>query len=171
MNHRNISIAAGLTLTVVASLVLTPSADAKPPKPPKVERKMVLVGGEQGWVDTGITLRRQDKVTLTADGEVCFHEGVAQSCVGPGGWPRNTYEEAWQEDWNICNDPSLRDAHAGLLGEVDGQTFWVGNKMSFSDRKGTLILGINDCSLKGQYGNTGQLSVVVVIERYPQPTP
>ena len=69
----------------------------------------------------------------------------------------------------MCDDPAPGEAHAGLLGEVDGQTFWIGSRESFSGREGSLLLGVNDCSLKGQYGNTGQLSVVVVVERFPKP--
>ena len=159
-----------VALTVIIGLSLSlQTAWAQAPKPPSEEKKVVLVQGSQAWTNTGIRLRAGDKVSISASGQVCFSGGAKDSAVGPTGWPVANYKQAWPNDWISCDDPAPGENHAGLLAEVGGQTFFVGSKISFTGKTGSLMLGINDCTFTGEYHNTGKYSVVITVRR-PQPS-
>ena len=53
-------------LVIMVSLILIAADDKDKPKRPKIEQKAVRVPGNQAWTDTGLTLRPQDKITITA---------------------------------------------------------------------------------------------------------
>ncbi len=55
--------------------------------------------------------------------------------------------------------------HAALIANVGHPDFLVGRRLTFSGKEGTLYIGINDCTFKGEYSNTGEFSVVIVVER------
>ncbi len=134
------------------------------PKPLKLEKKSVVVRGNVAWANTGIKLKPTDKVTVTATGSVCFNN-ESESCVGPQGWPVNAYAQAWPENWNYCDDALKSDNHAALIGEVGSNRFIIGNRQTFSGKDGVLYLGINDCTVSGEYGNTGEFTVVIQVKR------
>jgi len=170
MKHRQAII---LTMVfALAALLAAPFAAAQhAPRPPKKEQRMVRIRGDQGWLNTGIRLRSQDRVTIRAAGKVCFSHGEKESCVDPDGWNVQSYATSWPDNWNACDDPMKSVNHAALIANVGHPDFLVGRHLTFSRKDGTLYLGINDCSLKGQYYNTGEFSVVIVIERGAVPKP
>ena len=157
-----------LACAVLASAVLYGAGPQKPLKPPKVEKKVVVVQGNQAWKNTGLTIRPQDRVTITASGQVCFSSGDRDSCVGPNGWQGGPggYQQAWVGDYLQCDDPLQGANHAALLADI-GNPFFVGSRKAFSGKNGRLFLGINDCTLTGPFHNTGQFSVIIEIERRP----
>ena len=134
-------------------------------KPPQKEQRLVRVPGDQAWTDTGLTITRQDRVTITASGTVCFHNGARDSGVGPLGWSRGNYQAAWPDDWVSCDDPLPSGGHAGLLARVGSEELFVGGSVTFQHKEGRLYLGINDCTLKGDFFNTGQFNATVKVER------
>ncbi|HPS78469.1 MAG TPA: hypothetical protein PLS53_09970 [Thermoanaerobaculaceae bacterium] len=158
-----------LFAALLGLVVLAPAAVAG--GKPKVEQKVVLVKGNQEATNSGYTLGPRDRVTLSVAGKVCFSAGAAPSCVGPGGWGRADYPQSWPDDWNFCADPVETEAHAALLVDVDGERWPTGDHTTFSGKAGLLYFVVNDCSLTGEYSNTGQYSVVVKVERDAVPQP
>lgn len=152
-----------------ALVVLAPAAAAGGKQ--KVEQKVVLVKGNQATTNTGYTLGPRDRVTLSVAGKVCFSAGATDSCVGPGGWGRADYPQSWPDDWNSCADPVETEDHAALLVDVDGERWPTGDHTTFSGKAGLLYLVVNDCSLTGEFSNSGQYSVVVKVERNAVPQP
>ena len=154
-----------LTLSVFLVPGLNLSAETeKMPQLLKLEKKSVVVRGNVAWTNTGVKLKPTDKVTVTATGSVCFNN-ESESCVGPQGWPVNTYAQAWPGNWNYCDDALKLDNHAALIGEVGSNRFIIGNRQTFSGKDGVLYLGINDCTVSGEYGNTGEFTVVIQVKR------
>lgn len=156
-----------LLLTAVifafSTLNLDVSAQIKP-KPLKDVEKEITVPGNTAWVNTGIRIGPKDKVIISASGTVCF-ENSSTSCVGPQGWPVDTYKAGWPDHWNYCDDPIKTENHAALIGEVGSDKFFVGNQLTFSGKDGFLYLGINDCTLTGTYGNTGEFTALIQVKR------
>lgn len=152
---------------LLGTMIFIAAQEKKKPKLPKVEKKVVEVPGNQAWTDTGFLLRPQDRVTITASGDVCFSSGDEDSCVGPDGYQgeHGVYNEAWPNDYYECDDPLQSENHAALIGEVGNHLFLVGRKTIFSGKNGKLYLGINDCSLTGNYYNTGEFRAVIKVER------
>lgn len=134
------------------------------PKPPKDVKKEITIPGNTAWVNTGIRVGPKDKVVIAATGTVCFGGG-AESCVEPQGWPVDTYKVAFPANWNYCDDPLKTENHAALIGEVGSDKFFVGEELIFSGKDGFLYLGINDCTLTGEYGNTGEFTAVIQVKR------
>ena len=157
-------------ILVMVSLVLIAAQDKKKPKPPQVEQKVIVVPGNQAWTDTGLTLRPQDRVTITASGKVCFSSDHSDSCVGPEGWNRQNYQSDWPNDYYQCNDPLPSINHAALIGGIENNNFFVGKNITFHGKRGQLFLGINDCSFTGDCYNTGEFSAVIKGERNAVPT-
>jgi hypothetical protein len=135
-----------------------------PPKPPRKEQRIIAVSGAKQWVNTGIRLGPRDRVTVSATGKVCFSNGEKASCVDPDGWGVGDYPKSWPYNWNYCDDPVGTFNHAALIANVGASDFLVGRRLTFSGKDGVLYLGINDCTFTGDYHNTGEFSVVVVIE-------
>ncbi|MGZ5556016.1 MAG: hypothetical protein ACXW3H_09920, partial [Candidatus Aminicenantales bacterium] len=88
-----------------------------------------------------------------------------QSCVGPSGWPLQDYPASWPDQWGNCEDPMPDANHASLIGSIGGDIFYIGPGMTIEDKEGELKLGINDCTFDGDFGNSGEFSVVVSIVR------
>lgn len=150
---------------LVLSVCVCQFVEGQQIKPPKTEQKLVRVPGNQGWVDTGIKITRKDRVKIQATGKVYFSNGASDSGVGPLGWSRSNYQEAWPNDWITCDDPLPSAGHAGLLVKVGGEEMFAGNNKMIQRMEGRLYLGINDCTLKGAYYNSGQFNVVIKVER------
>ncbi|MBN2432006.1 MAG: hypothetical protein JXQ27_11040 [Acidobacteria bacterium] len=147
-------------VVMLVSPVLAPS-----PKPPRTEQKMVRVPGNLAWTDTGLTISRKDRVTIGASGTVFFSNGASDSGVGPLGWSRSNYQDAWPDDWLACDDPLPSGGHAGLLARIGSEEMFVGASKTFDRKEGRLFLGINDCTLNGNFHNTGQFEVTVKVAR------
>jgi len=161
MNTSRVAITTTI-LTAAVFLTALPPASATPP--PK-EQKIVRIKGNQDWVNTGIRLLPEDRVTIKATGKVCFSNGEKASCVDADGWGVHDYANSWPDNWNYCDDPMPTINHAALIANVGHPDFLVGRRLTFSGKEGTLYIGINDCTFKGEYSNTGEFSVVIVIER------
>jgi len=133
--------------------------------PAEVEKRVVVIPGNQAWTNAGVRLRPQDRVTITATGTVCFSEGDAQSGVDPRGWTVATYCDDWPGDFLQCDDPLPTANHASLIGNVGSDVVYVGTRLVFWGVDGFLYLGINDCSFTGSFYNTGQFEAVITVER------
>ena len=170
MKHRQAIIQT--IIFVAAALLTAPFAAAQhTPRPPKKEQKIVRIRGNQAWLNTGLRLRPQDRVTIKATGKVCFSNDEKQSCVDPDGWGVKNYATSWPDNANYCDDPIKSANHAALIANVGHPDFVVGRHLTFSGKDGTLYLGINDCTFKGPYHNSGEFSVVIVVERDAVPRP
>ena len=105
-------------------------------------------------------------MTVSATGEVCFSNGEKSSGVSPDGYNREHYESDYcTSDYNYCGDSNENWKHAALIGK-DGQgMFLLGKSKLITGKKGKLYIGINDCSFKSQYYNTGQFNVSIKVVR------
>ncbi len=164
MNSRR-TILVTLILVTAAALVVPFTLAQHPPKPPEKEQKIVRLRGDQAWLNTGLRLRPQDRVTIKVTGKVCFSNGEKTSCVDAGGWNVNSYASSWAYNFNYCDDPLRSVNHAAVIANVGHPDFLVGRRLVFSGKDGALYVGINDCSFKGEYHNTGEFSVLIVVER------
>jgi hypothetical protein len=160
-----------LLIIMMVAAMASSIAAADRPKPPKKEQKIVQIRGNQAWLNTGIRLRPQDRVTIKATGKVCFSNDEPQSCVDPDGWGVSDYSKSWPYNWNYCDDPEKSSNHAALIANVGHPDFFVGRHLTFFGKDGTLYLGVNDCTLKGDYFNSGEFNVVIVVERNAVPKP
>ena len=68
-------------------------------------------------------------------------------------------------DYNYCGDPIENETcdHAALIGKDDKGMF--GKSKLISGKNGKFYIGINDCSFKTEYYNTGEFSGVIKIIR------
>ena len=156
-----------MILTAIITLLFCgmPQAQAKhASKPPKKETKIVKIKGDQAWVNTGLKINPQDTVTIKASGKVYFNK-EGQSGVNPNGWSFKDYGKSWPYNWNYCNDPEPQMNHAALIGNVGHPNFFIGRKLTFTGKNGTLYLGINDCTLTGKYKNSGKFIVTITVIR------
>jgi len=158
--------------SIVTEFMLDIEEDQKkaaiPTASPKVEQKVVKVEGDQAWTDTGLLLRLEDKVTITATGKVYFSGTSQGAVVDPNGW-MGDYENGWPDDYGHCFDPLPSVNHAALIGGFGSDQFFVGKNKTFSGKKGKLYLGINDCSLTGIRGNSGSFQAVIKVEHKAVP--
>jgi hypothetical protein len=162
MRYTKIILVAALAFCVIIAV----NAQKKPVRP-KVEKKVVVVKGNEDWTNTGLTVGLKDKVTITATGKVWFSGQLQGACVEPDGWLGN-YEEDWPDDYGYCFDPFPEINHAALIANIGSDNFFVGKNKAFSNKEGFLYLGINDCSFKGECSNSGEFSAVIMIERGPK---
>ena len=96
---------------------------------------------------------------------MCFYKGDRDSAVDPDGWSVATYWDDWPGDYLECDDPLPEENHAALIGNVGSEVFLVGSTATFWGMNGYLYLGINDCTFTGNYYNTGEFRVVILVER------
>ena len=151
-------------LMITVSLVLIAAQEKDKPKLPKIEQKVVQVPGNKAWTDTGLALRPQDVVTVTATGKVCFSAGIPPSCVDPDGWDRETYQNNYPNDYQECFDPHPQWNHAALIGGVNQDIFFVG-KSTFHEGDLCLVEG-DFCTIQVQRDLwCGKCSVYISRER------
>ena len=128
-----------------ASAVATSGAQAT-----QLESGAVSVPGNQGWVDTGLTVRKGQMYNIRTTGQIQLSSDgsdVAQSAGAPSG--------------RKAAGAPLPDALAGaLIGRIgNGPAFAIGNQTSISmPANGRLFLGINDDHVSD---NSGNFSVVI----------
>ena len=133
-------------------------------KAQEVEEKLVVIKGTDDWKNTRIRLYPNDKVTIRAAGEVCFNPNNCHAAiVNADGWDVNNYQTAWN-DYYVCDDPLQQVNHAALIGNVGSDDFFIGKDANFTGKDGFLYLGINDCSLTGDFGNSGQFEVFISVK-------
>ena len=130
----------------------------------KVEKKMFVIKGDNAWLKTGFLLKQTDKVEIKASGEIKFSNGEAHSEVGPQGYNRVAFEQDFVLDDAVhCIDPMEEESHAALIGKVKGNHFFIGKSFTITGKSGPLLIGINDCTFKGKYYNTGQFNVTIEV--------
>jgi hypothetical protein len=124
-----------------------------------------VLEGETSWKNTGIVLKASDSVKITASGEVLFSAGEQNSAVSANGMGQLSYKRVWTGDAEHCNDPYGKFNHAALIAKIGvrGEAFFVGTNKDFTQKAGTLYIGINDCTFAGAYYNSGQFNVKVGI--------
>lgn len=154
-----------LLLVLFVTLFTFSTVIAQQIKPGTVETKLVVIKGDNDWKSTGILLRSSDKVTISANGQVFFSDGNQQSGVSPDGMNRMKYNLNWEFDSQYCNDPVKNENHAALIAKVGGNPFVLGKSKTFSGKKGQLVIGINDCTFKNDFYNTGQFQVNIKVVR------
>lgn len=150
--------------------VVVPAQDKKDTKggivEGKVETKMFVIKGDNAWLKTGFILKSTDKVEIKASGEIMFSNGENHSEVGPNGYGRQAYEiDFLLDDAAHCFDPMKQENHAALIGKDKQGMFVIGESRTVTGKNGPLLIGINDCSFKTQYYNTGKFYVNVKIIR------
>ncbi len=110
----------------------------------------ITVNAAQQWTDTGITVRRGDRVTFTATGDVTLGPGVSS---GTGGSPAAT---------NPSMKYPLPGAFIGaLIGKIGtGAPFLIGTNSQplVMNGSGRLLLGVNDDHVPD---NSGAYSVAI----------
>jgi hypothetical protein len=109
----------------------------------------IQVSGNRDWTDTGITVRRGQRLGFSSSGQVAFR-GNEQ--VGPDGSPSEARNGA----------PVQAVGVGGLIGRVGtGAPFPIGsnNQLITMPANGRLYLGINDSSTGD---NSGNFSVTIV---------
>ncbi len=133
----------------------------------KVVKKKVTIEGNRGWINTGLSVKPRDRVTITVSGQVCFSNGDEDSCVDADGYQgeHGPYNEGWPNDYLQCDDPLPDENHASLIAEIGSEMFFVGKQKVFGRKNGVLYLGINDCSLTGDFYNTGEFVAIIKIEK------
>lgn len=131
------------------------------PTPDHIEYRFTIQG-TSAEVDTGLTLKTGDMVSITAWGQICFYSTICeQTLVGPYGYEVACYDEE-------CNHQPYNPPynHAALLGRLSNQSsyFLIGEKSVFiapSDAR--LILALNDGDVAN---NDGFFQGIVFI--YPE---
>lgn len=132
---------------------------------PRTDEEEFEVFGGNDWVTTGFSVTPEDRVTIRADGEVCFgHSRYYDSCVGPEGMDRAEFQRRFHGDAEVCDDPYIHSNHAALIGKLEGgypYSFGIGGGETFTGKRGTLMLRVNDCTLAN---NSGYFIVTVKVE-------
>jgi|GEM_PF-1254398 len=159
-----------LVLLVIVSFCATMplyAGNNKPLKPGHVEQKMLRILGDNAWLDTGFVLNPTDRVTVNATGQVFFSNGASSSGVGPDGYYRNHYISDYSGDNACCGDPIENETcgHAALIGKDGNGMFLLGKSKLITGKKGKFFIGINDCSFKTKYYNTGEFNVAIKVVR------
>lgn len=156
-------------LLIVASFFIAMplyAAKEKTLRPGHVEQKIVRILGDNDWLDTGFVLKPGDRVVIKATGEVCFSNGEKSSGISPDGYNREHYEKDYAtSDYNYCGDPDENWSHAALIGKDAQGMFLLGKEKTITGKKGKFYIGINDCSFKTEYYNTGEFSVFIKVFR------
>ena len=131
-----------------------------------VDSKIFVIKGDNDWLKTGFLLKSNDKVVIKATGEIKFSNGESHSEIGPNGYGRQAYETDFLlDDAAHCFDPMKEENHAALIGKDKQGMFLIGQSTTVTGKTGLLNIGINDCSFKTQYYNTGQFNVSIKVIR------
>jgi hypothetical protein len=121
------------------------------PAPAPLPAGGIQVDGARAWTDTGITVRRGDRIRFSASGQVAFRTGGGDM-VGPQGSPTELSPTA----------PVPALGVGALIGRVGtGAPFPIGanSQLMTMPANGKLYLGINDA---GVSDNSGAFVVTVV---------
>jgi len=154
-------------LLLIAAFLLPAMNLMAQEKKETTDEKMVIVKGNESWKNIQIKIYPKDVIIFKATGKVCFHSGISQSCVDPDGLDVNEYKTGWVDDYQQCFDPIKEANHAGLIGNVGDEVFFIGKGNKFTGKEGFLYLQVNDCTLdEGKYSNTGQFEVYISVERH-----
>jgi len=119
----------------------------------------------EGLVETEVVVFAGDRLVVSATGEVCFHPGDTNSCVGPDGMDRAMFRSLFPREAASCTDELIGSPHAGLFVEINDVKTYVGESATMPiTRSGNVSLGVNDCSGTGRYGNEGSYTVNLFVD-------
>jgi hypothetical protein len=131
-----------------ANLGGAPAANT-PQQAPQADPAMppgsVRVAGNAGWVNTGFTLRRTDRVQFTSQGQVQL-SGDAEDKASPAGSLRGRY---------AANSPAPSLLAGALIGRIgNGAPFAIGDQTAAlpMPADGTLFLAVNDDEVSDNQG-------------------
>lgn len=131
-----------------ANLGGAPAANT-PQQAPQADPAMapgsVRVAGNAGWVNTGFTLRRTDRVQFTSQGQVQL-SGDAEDKASPAGSLRGRY---------AANSPAPSLLAGALIGRIgNGAPFAIGDQTVAlpMPADGTLFLAVNDDEVSDNQG-------------------
>ncbi|MFV9644721.1 MAG: hypothetical protein ACNYWU_02750 [Desulfobacterales bacterium] len=159
-----------IVLLVIMSLSMAIplyAGEKKPLKAAKIEQKIFRILGDNDWLDTGFVLNPSDRVTVNATGQVFFSNGTSDSGVNPDGYLREHYISDYSGDNACCGDPIENEncGHAAFIGKDSQGVFFLGKSKLITGKKGKFYIGINDCSFKDKYYNTGEFNVSIKVVR------
>lgn len=128
--------------TMIASSLLAFTQGAAPDA---ANRSVVAVSAQYPWIDSGLIVRKGDRLTFRAEGTIRWGDR-ANHVAGPGGYGAK----------------AGKVGAGGLIGRVgfSGKPFPIGNSAIISMPKdGKLFLGINDFVFAD---NSGAFSVTII---------
>lgn len=111
----------------------------------------IRVDANQPWVETGIVVRRGDRLLFNATGDITLAPGVSSGVNGTPAFKSHAY-------------PVPAAAAGALIGRVGGRAFAIGSETQpiAMPSDGRLMLGVNDDHFDD---NTGFFSVVITQPR------
>jgi hypothetical protein len=114
----------------------------------------VVVPGTQQWVPTGLTIRRGERVSFNATGEIQLSTDTNDKAQPAGALSQR----------KVGGAPLPTEFAGALIARIgNGEPFAIGNQTSVTmPASGPLYLGVNDDSLGD---NTGQFNVVITRNR------
>ena len=155
-----------ILLFIIAVPAIVMSGDVKKIKPGKIETKMMVINADNAWLKTGFVVKATDRIFINATGQIAFSNGESHSETSPDGYNRKHYEQDFLlEDAAHCIDPLKLVSHAALIGKDSQGMFYIGKDKVLTGKKGVLFIGINDCSFKDSFYNTGRFQVNIKIAR------
>ena len=155
-----------MVVLMIAIPLSVMAGTAKKIIPGKTETRMMVINGDNAWLNTGFVVKPTDRITIKASGQIRFSNGESHSETSPDGYRRQAYEEDFLlEDAAHCLDPLLSDPHAALIGKDKQGLFVIGRNTVLTGKTGVLFIGINDCSFKGTFYNTGKFQVTITVVR------
>ena len=130
---RSVNLECGRNHTLNLDLIRRELPDSpKAKQTTKVQKKTIQVDVRQRWVDTGITVKAGDEITLKAQGKACYS---LIACVGPWGEGKRASSR-----FLLPGGP-----RQGLIARIGNNSFSVGDHFSGKASKdGTLYLGMNE---------------------------
>lgn len=115
----------------------------------------ITVSARQQWTPTGITLRRGERVTVNASGEIRL-SGDPNDIATASGVKNQRFDPG---------APLPRTLAGALIGRIgNGRPFGIGTQNSFEADAGQLFLGINDSNLTD---NEGEFHVEIQLSGGP----
>jgi hypothetical protein len=156
-----------------------PSSHSKPDTPVEEQYHIQVEASHPYWTETGIYVKKNDKVSVTATGIVYAmfpsRRPVGSSPAGvyslsehmiPRRIPRSAYEGGTFSPVNYLLDGQPIN---GLIGKIGtGDVFYIGPSDDWTvPYDGEILLGINQPWLAGAWeNNTGAFTVSIIIRRW-----
>lgn len=138
-----------------SSSTAPPSSDTLQPTPPNFFRVNTRVRADNttnGWTNSGLVVRRGQRLRITATGRVALAQGRYSTPAGISTLP--------DPEKLMRNEPT--GAVIGVIGDNNDDFFIVGARREFTaQRDGVLFLGVNEGTLND---NTGAFDVTIEAE-------
>jgi hypothetical protein len=122
----------------------------------KPKETKVTVSSTDPWTDTGVDVKKGQKLIIRADGEIKINEKTSSSPDGvndPALKPDAGRNPIRKMVWKVYS--VTPDAHGALIGKVgtEGEPFLVGKECRVAvDWPGRLFLGVNDTDMENNSG-------------------